>query len=123
MVHDLRISKSKLHGAEKREECAARVDVFEPLPGLQGRCAASKDDVFAEWRAVFDPDAEVLADGVMNGRLEEEKFERLGPFETEKVEIGETSKFGSDVEIGAGVGEEDAGIHKIGLAFLFAGPK
>jgi len=49
--------------------------------------------------------------------------ERLGPFETEKVEIGETSKFGSDVEIGAGVGEEDAGIHKIGLAFLFAGPK
>jgi len=53
--------------------------------------------------------------------LEEQKFERLGAFETEKVEIGETSQLGRDLEISAGISQEDARIDEIGLTLFFAG--
>src|ERR1700704_5204450 len=122
-VHDRRISKSKLHGAEKRKERSACVNVFEALAGLQGGSAAGEDDVFGERRAVFDADAEVFADGVVDRRLEEEEFEPLSAFETQKVEIREAPQLGSDIEVGAGVGQEDAGVDEIGLTFFLAGAK
>ena len=119
--HQDRASKRKLCGAEKREECAARVDVFEPLAGLQGGGAAGEDDVFGERRAVFDADAVVGADGVADVGLEQEVFEGLGALEAKEVDIGETLELGSDVEVGAGVGEKDSRIDEFGLAFVFAG--
>src|SRR5947207_370551 len=122
-VHDRHISESKLHGAEKREKRAVGVDVFEALAGLQGGSAAGEHDVFRERRAVFDADAEVFADGVVNGPLEEEEFERLGAFEAEKVEIRKAPQLGSDIEVGAGVGQKDAGVDEISLTFFFAGAK
>ena len=64
-------SKSKLHRAEKREECAARVDIFEPVAGLQRGRAACENDVFAQRRAVRHADAEVFADAVANGGFEQ----------------------------------------------------
>ena len=48
-------------------------------------------------------------------------FERLGAFEAQIVEIGETFQLGSDVKIRACVCEKNSGIHEIGLAFFFAG--
>src|SRR6266850_1243565 len=122
-VHDRRISRSKLHGAEKRKERSACVNVFEALAGLQGGSAAGEDDVFGERRAVFDADAEVFADGVVDRRLEKEEFERLSAFETQKVEIRKAPQLGSDIEVGAGVGQEDAGVDEIGLTFFLAGAK
>ncbi len=122
-VHDRRISESKLHGAEKREERAACVDIFETLAGLQCGGAAGEDDVLPEWRAILDADSKVFADGVMDGRLEEKEFERLGAFEAEKVEIREAPQLGSDIELGAGVGQENARVDEIGLTFFFAGAK
>src|SRR5713226_9203851 len=120
-VHGWRISESKLHGTEKREKRAAVVDVFETLPGLQRGSAAGEHNVFGERRAVLDADAKVFTDRVVNGRLEQEKFERLGAFETEKVEIGEAPQFGCDVKVGAGVCEKNPGVDEVGLAFFFAG--
>ena len=122
-VHDRRISKSKLHGAEEREERAACVNVFETLARLEGRSAAGEDDVFRQRRTVLDADAKVFTDGVVNGRLKEEEFERLGAFETEKVEIRKAPQLGGDIEVGAGVGQEDAGVDEIRLPFLLAGAK
>src|SRR2546430_10182248 len=60
-VHDRRISKSKLHGAEKRKERSACVNVFEALAGLQGGSAAGEDDVFGERRGVLQPAAQVFS--------------------------------------------------------------
>ena len=120
-VHDRHISESKLHGAEKREKRAVGVDVFEALAGLQGGSAAGEDDVFREKRAVFEADAKVFADGVMDGRFEEEDFKRLGAFEAEKIEIRKAPQLGSDIEVGAGIGQEDAWVDEIGLPFFFAG--
>src|SRR4029077_17329198 len=60
-------------------------------------------------------------DRVTNRRLEEEKFERFGALEAEEIDVGESAEFRSDVEVGAGVGEEDAGVDEFGLAFVFAG--
>src|SRR6266478_705517 len=93
-VHDRRISKSKLHGAEKRKERSACVNVFEALAGLQGGSAAGEEEV-----------------------------ERLSAFETQKVEIRKAPQLGSDIEVGAGVGQEDAGVDEIGLTFFLAGAK
>jgi hypothetical protein len=80
-------SERKLHGAEKREKCAARVDVFEPVAGLQGGSAGRKHDVLREWRAVRHTDAEVFANTVANGSLEQYVFERLSSIETQVIEI------------------------------------
>ncbi len=63
-------SERKLHGAEKREKCAARVDVFEPLAGLQGGSAAGQHDVFRERGAVRHTDAKVFANAVAYGGFE-----------------------------------------------------
>src|SRR6266446_397949 len=114
-------SESKLHRAEKREERAAGVNVFETLAGLQGGRAAGEDDIFGERRAVLDADAEVFANGVVNGRLEEQEFERLGAFEAQKVEIREAPQLRSDIEVGPGVGQEDARVDEIRLPLFFAG--
>src|SRR5437016_3033321 len=112
--------ESKLHGAEKREERAACVDVFETLAWLEGGGAAGKDHIFGERWAVFDADRKVFADGVMDRRLEEEVFERLGAFKTEKVEIGKAPQLGGDFEVAATVGQEDSGVDEIGLTLFFA---
>src|SRR6266478_6049123 len=120
-VHGWRISESKLHGTEKREKRAARVDVFETLSGLQRGSAAREHDVFGQRRAVLDADAKVFTDRVVNGRLEQEKFERLGAFETQKIKIRKASQFGSDLKVRAGVGEKNPGVDEIGLAFFLAG--
>src|SRR5256885_10997476 len=85
-VHARRISESKLHGAEKREEYAAGVHVFETLSRSEGGSAAGEDDVFGKRRTVFDAHAQVFADGVTDRRLEKKEFERLGAFEAEKID-------------------------------------
>src|SRR6267143_113283 len=87
-------SESKLHGAEKREVRAAGVNIFETLAGLESGSSGCENDILAERRAIFRANAEILSNVVADGRLEKEKFERLGTFEAEKVEIGETAKFG-----------------------------
>src|SRR5260370_3517749 len=119
-VHVRRISESKLPETEKREKRAAGVNVFETLPGLQRGSAAGEHDVFGQRWAVLDADAKIFADGVMDGRLEQEKFERLGAFETEKIEIGEAPQFGCDVKVGTGVREKNPGVDDVSLAFFFA---
>ncbi len=119
-VHSWDISESKLHRAEKREERAARVDIFETLARLQGGSTAGKNDVFCQRRAVLDANAEVFADGVMDWRLKKKKFQRLGAFESEIVEIGEAAQFWRDFKVCTGVREKNPGIYEIGLAFFFA---
>src|SRR6266436_31788 len=57
----------------------------------------------------------------MDGRLEQEKFERLGALETQKIKIRKASQFGSDLKVRAGVGEKNPGVDEIGLAFFLAG--
>jgi len=54
------MSESKLHGAEKREQRTAGVDVFEPLSGLERGSAAGEDDVFCERRPVLDAETRSL---------------------------------------------------------------
>ena len=103
-VHARRISESKLHGAEKREEYAAGVNVFETLSRSEGGSAAGEDDVFGKRRAVFDADAQVFADSMTDRGLEKKEFERLGAFEAEKIEIREAPQLGCDIEVGASVG-------------------
>src|SRR6266436_6035477 len=121
--HLLRASERQLHGAEKREKCPASVNVFESLPRLQRGSPAGENDVFTQWRTVFDADAEVFADRMADGGLEKQKLQRFGAFEAEKIEVCKPSQFGSDIEIRARVGEEDARVDKIRLAFFFARPK
>src|SRR5580700_7031164 len=96
-------SERKLHRAEKREERAARVDIFEPVAGLQDRSAACEHDVFGERRSVRHTDAKVFANAVADGGLEQYEFERLGALETKIVEIRKAFELGSDVKIRAGV--------------------
>jgi len=100
---------------------AAGVDVAEALAGLQHGSAAGEDDIFGERRTILQAGAEVFADGVANGRLEEDVFERFGAHEAQKIKVGEAFEFGGDVEIGAGIGEKNSGIDEVGLAFVFAG--
>src|SRR5260370_6201806 len=119
-VHGWRISESKLHGTEKREKRVAGVDVLEPLHGLQRGSAAGEHNVFGKRRAVLDADAKVFTDRVVNGRLEQEKFERLGALETEKIEIREASQLGSDLKVRASVGQKNTRVDEIRLAFFFA---
>ena len=114
-------SKRKFAQAEKREERAASVDIFEPLAGLQGGGTTGEDDVFGERRAVFDADAEVGADGVADWGLEKQIFERLGALKAQEIYVGEAFQLGSDVEVGAGVGEKNSRADEIGLALFFAG--
>src|SRR5437870_4873029 len=122
-AHGLRASESKLHRTKKRELRAAGVDIFETLAGLQYRSAAGDHDVFRERRAVFHTESEVLANGVMDGRLKEEKLQRLRALEAQKVEIRKAAQLRCDLEVCASVGEKNPRIHEIRLAFLFAGPK
>ena len=119
----MRSSERKLHGAEKREECAARVDIFEPVAGLQGRGAARENDVFGERGAVRHTDAEIFANVVADAGFEQDGSERLGALETKVIEIRKTLELGSDVEIRAGVHEKNPGIDEICLALFFAGAK
>ena len=112
-------SERKLCGGEKREECASGVDVFEPLAGLERGGSTGDDNIFAERGAVLDSYTRVCADGVTDRRLEEEEFQRLGAFEAEEVYVGKGFEFGGDIEVGASVGEEDAGVDEFGLAFVF----
>src|SRR6266481_4002069 len=121
--HLLRASERQLHGAEKRKKRPARIDVFEPLPRLQRGSPTGENDVFTQWRTVFDADAEVFADRMADGGLEKQKLQRFGAFEPEKIEVCKASQFGSDLEIRSGVSKENARVNKIGLAFLFARPK
>src|ERR1700693_4618579 len=97
--HLLRASERKLHGAEQREKRPARVNVFEPLPRVQRGSPTGENDVFTQWRTVFNADAEVFANRMADGGLEEQKLERLGAFEPEKIEVCKASHFGSDIEI------------------------
>src|SRR5882762_1501135 len=112
-VHSRRISESKLHGNEKREKRAAGVDVFETPAGQQRGSAAGEHDVLGKRRTVLGADAKIFSDCVVNGRLEQNEFERLGAFETEKIKIREAPHFGSDVEIGSRVGQENPGVDEI----------
>src|SRR6266850_1162799 len=116
-------SERKLHGAEKRKKCPARVNIFESLSRLQRGSPAGENDVFTQWRTVFHSDAEIFADRVADGGLEEQKLQRLGAFKPEKIEVCKPSQFGSDLEIRSCVDEEDARVDEIRLAFLFARPK
>src|SRR5947207_12799307 len=97
-VHARRISESKLHGAEKREEYAAGVNVFETLSRSEGGSAAGEDDVFGKRRAGLDADAQVFADSMTDRALEKKEFERLGAFEAEKIEVREAIKISCDME-------------------------
>jgi len=45
--------------------------------------------------------------------LEEQKLERLGAFEPEKIKVCKASQFRSDIEISARVGEENPGLTKL----------
>jgi len=104
-VHVRRISESKLHGAEEREEYAAGVNVFQTLSRSEGRSAAGEDDVFGERRAVFKPMPKSSPMVVPDRRLEKKEFERLVRFEAEKIEIPRSpSAWVCDIEVGASVG-------------------
>src|SRR5262249_28734391 len=108
-------------GTEKRELRAARVDIFETLARLERGSASGDHEVLRERRAVFHAEAQVFADGVADGRLKQKKLQRLGVFETQKIEIRETAELGRNLEVCTCVREKDSGIHEISLAFLFAG--
>src|SRR5260221_14370028 len=73
-------SESKLHRAKKREECAARVDIFETLARLQGGNPASEHDVFRQRRAKPDAHTEVFGEGVVELRHKKKKIPRGGAF-------------------------------------------
>jgi len=59
----------------------------------------------------------------MDWRLKKKKFQRLGAFESQKVEICEPAKFWRDFKVCAGVRKKNPRIYEIGLAFFFAGAK
>jgi len=99
----MRSSERKLDGAEKREQCAARVDIFEPVAGLQSGSAAGKNDVFGERRAVRHTDAKILANAVADGGFEQYVFERFGALEPKVIEIRKAFELRSDVKIRASV--------------------
>src|SRR6266849_9525217 len=80
-------SERKLYGTEKRKKCPARVNVFEPLPRLQHGSPAGENDVFTQWRTVFNAHPKVLANRMADGGLEKQKLQRLGAFEPEKIEV------------------------------------
>src|SRR5260370_10422227 len=113
--------KRKRPRREKKERVALRVNLFEPLAGLKGERAAGKDNVCRQRRAVLDDNAEIFADGVMDWRLKKKKFQRLGAFEPQIVEIGEAAQFWRNFKVRAGICEKNSGIYEIGLAFFLAG--
>src|SRR5262249_21222132 len=114
-------SEGKLCGSKKREQRAAGVNILKPLARLESRSAPGDDEIFAEGRAGLDAHTCVGADGMADGRLEKQKFERLGALKAKEVYVGKGTELRSDVEVGAGVGKEDAGIDEFGLAFVLAG--
>src|SRR5260370_10018744 len=99
------------------------MNVFESLGGLQRGSAGGENDVLCKRWAVFDADAEVFADSVVNRRLEEKEFQRLGAFEAEKVEIGKAAKFWRKLEVCPGIRQKNPWVDEIGLTFFLAGAK
>jgi len=57
---------------------------LKPWPGQQRGSATGEHDVLGKRRTVLGADAKVFSDCVVNGRLEQNEFERLGAFETER---------------------------------------
>ena len=51
--------------------------------------------------------------------MEKDEFERFGAVKAQIVDVGEGAKFGSEIEIGTGIGEKNSRVDEIGLAFLF----
>src|SRR5437870_1259671 len=76
-----------------------------------------------ELGAVGYADAVVLSDTVADASLQQDELERLGAIEAEIIKVGEAAKFGSDVKIGARIGEKNSGIDEIGLALFFVRTK
>ncbi len=97
----------------------AAVDVAEAVAGSERGSAAGDDDVFGERRAIGDAEAVIFTDTVADASLQENELQRLGAIKTKIVEVGKRAKFGSEIEIGASVGEKNSRVDEIGLTFLF----
>src|ERR1700683_1062539 len=86
--------------------------------GWVGR-AAFEDKVLGKLRSPDYPNAGIDADAVLDGVLEEEKFQRLGAHEAQVVHVGDELEVGGELRVSAGVEEREAWIDEVGLAFVF----
>src|SRR5207302_7918940 len=99
----------------------AAIDIAKAVTRREHRCSAGKHDIFGERRAIGYARAVVHADVVADGRLKQDILQWFGAFEAQKVCVGESFELRSDVEIRAGIEQQNSGIDKVGLAFILAG--
>src|SRR5882724_4838479 len=107
--------------AKQRKQSLATVNIAKAITRCKHRRTSSEHDIFREWRAIRHAGAVVYADRVPNGRLQQNKFQRLGAFEAQKVRIDETFQLRRDIKIHSGVEQKNSRIHKVGLPLVLAG--
>ncbi len=95
----------------------------DSLTGNQGGHAEHHDHVVADQGAVFKAGADVGADEAIDFAREEELFQRGRAIEEEEVDVVDHLEFRGNVEVDAGVVEEETGVDEVGLALDLTGTK
>src|SRR5262245_8265583 len=126
-------SISKLDFHKRGEECGSvrpaslrnavairRIDVGESSTASEPGRAGGHDDVFAQQRAINEPESQVVADLVTDVFLEQREFERLGVGEPQVVVVEEGAQFRRHVDVDARVEKPQTGVDEIGLPLKLA---
>ena len=113
----------KLHVGKERKQDPTVIDVLQGVSRYQRCGAATDDDVLTERRTIVEARAKIGANAVPNRTLEQQQLQRFSAIEAKVIEVGEGAEFGSDVKIGARIGEKNSGIDEIGLALFFVRTK
>src|SRR5712691_6737443 len=117
------LSELQAQVCEQREQRLPRVDIPETAAGRERGGAAGQDDVLGERWPVLQTNAVVRADGVADGRLEQQQLEGLGAVKAQEVDVDHAAQLRCQVEVRPGIHQQDPGVDEVGLAFVFARPQ
>src|ERR1051325_4295821 len=106
-----------------REKRLSSVDVAESLKRDEPVDHSGDHDIFRQGRPIGYADAGIGADARVDVVLKQEQLQRLRVDEADEVHVHESAEFRSDVDIGSGIDQRDAGIYEARLAFNLARPE
>src|SRR5687767_16033066 len=101
----------------------ARIDVLQPLPGLQRGDPSHQDDVVAEGRTILDAAAVVDADALTDAPLKEQRLEGRGVDEPQVAHVRKSTQLRRQLDVEPAVDEHYAGVDEIRLSFVLVGPQ
>src|SRR5712692_3293496 len=96
------LSELQAQVCEQREQRLPRVDVPEAAAGRERGSAAGQNDVLGGRRPVLQTDAVVHADGVVDGRLEQQQLEGLGAVKAQEVDVDHAAQLRCQLEVRPG---------------------